>query len=464
MLSTVESLDNNLQRLTVTIDPATFTEELEEAFKRNRSRFQIPGFRKGKAPMTVVTHYYGESVLYEDVLDHLIQPTYQEAVKENKLEPFSHPEVDIKSIGTDEGLVLEYEFAVKPPVTLGSVDGIEAYRPKVDVSEERVDELLKRDQLRASRLVPADDRPVQKDDLVTIDYKGTVDGVAFAGGSAEGYELKIGSNTFIPGFEDQIIGHSKDESFDVNVTFPEEYHAEELKGKAAVFAVTIHEIKAREMPEIDDEFIKDISDEYDTVADYRKYLKETEEKTQEDHAQREFSKNVVKAFVDRASVELPKLAVDDEIQELMEEQKERMAGQGLRFEQYLQYMGLTEEVYAQYLKQPAEESLKEKLVLGALAEKENITVSDEKVDKRVEDLAKVYNMDLDQVKKEMSEETREGLRKSMIPAEVAEFLCSKATATDVMPEPPAEEHHHHDENCHCHDESCEETKEKQADE
>lgn len=456
MASKIEKLENNMQKISIEVGVEEFKKAMNAAYLKNKSRFAVPGFRKGKAPFAIVVNYYGESVLYEDAIDIAMQPAYEEALKEHNLKPYSRPAVDVESVGMDKGLTFTCEFAVKPEVKLGQYAGVTAYRPAVEVSEEEIDKLIERDRMRASRLVPVEDRAVADGDLVTIDYKGSVDGVPFQGGSAENYELKIGSKTFIPGFEDQLIGHKDGESFDINVKFPEDYHAEDLKGKDAVFAVTIHGIKMREMPEVDDEFIKDISEDCNTVAEYREHLKADQEKAQNERADREFEGRAVDEAVKNAEVEVPAAAVEDEMDHMLQEQRQQLAYQGLRLEDYLKYLNINMQVFRAQLREPAANRLKRDLVLEAVAAKENLSVDEAELDKRFEDMAAVYQRSAEELKAGFNEENIEALKEQLLLEKAARFIREKAVATDVKPV----EEHEHDEHCGCghdhdHDEHCE---------
>lgn len=450
MASTIENLEKSMQKLTITVEREAFAEAMKKAYLKNRNRFSVPGFRKGKAPMNIVCNYYGEGVLYDDAIDAAMQPAYEEALKEHDVKPFSRPEVDVTAVGSDKGLEFTCEFAVKPEVKLGEYLGVSAYRPAVEVKEEEIDEQIERDRMRASRLVPVE-REVKNDDLVTIDYKGSVDGVEFEGGSAEQYDLKIGSGSFIPGFEEQLIGRRKGETFDINVKFPEEYHAEDLKGKDAVFNVTIHEIKEREMPELDDEFIKDITEDCDTVEEYRSKIRADKEKNANERADRELEENAVSAAVKNAEVEIPEAAVRDEIEEMLQEQRQQMAYQGLKLEDYLKYMNIDLNVFKLQMREPAQIRLKNRLVLEAIARAEKLEVSEDDLAKRFEDLATVYGREADEIRQSFNEENLEALKESMLTQKSAELLREKAAVTDVKPEPE----HEHDCDCgHEHDCDC----------
>lgn len=451
MASTIEDLGNSMQKLTVTVEREAFAEAMKKSFQKNKNRFSVPGFRKGKAPMNIVCNYYGEGVLYDDAVDAALQPAYEEALKEHDIKPFSRPDVDITSIGSDKGMEFTCEFAVKPEVKLGEYLGVSAYRPPVEVKEEEIDAQIDSDRLRASRLVPVE-REVKEDDLVTMDYKGSIDDVPFEGGSAENYDLTIGSGSFIPGFEDQMIGRKKGESFDIHVTFPEEYHSEDLQGKEAVFNVTIHEIKEREMPELDDEFVKDITEDCDTVEEYRAKIRADKEKVANERADSELEENAVAAAVKNAEVEIPEAAIRDEIEDVLQEQRQQMAYQGLRLEDYLQYLNIDINIFKLQLREPAEIRLRNRLVLEAIAQAENLEVSEEDITKHFVEMAKVYGSDAETIRKSFTDENLEALKEGMLIRKSSELLREKAAVTDVKPEP---EHEHDHEEDHEHDGECE---------
>lgn len=439
MASKIENLEKNMQKLTIEVSPERFKEAMQRAFNKNKSRFSVPGFRKGKAPYAIVSHYYGEGVLYDDAIDELLDPAYKEALKEHDVDPFSSPRVSIEEVGSEKGLTFSCEYALKPEVKLGEYKGLKAYREKVEVSDEQIDQKIESARLRASRLVPVNDRPVQKDDLVTLDYSGKVDGKKFEGGSAENYELKIGSQTFIPGFEDQLIGHKVDESFDIHVTFPEEYHAKDLAGQEAVFSVTLHEIKERELPEVNDEFIKDISEDCDTVAEYREHLRKEEEEHRNEHADQDFEQRAVMAAVKNAEIDVPAAAIEDEAGRMLDEQRRQLAYQGLKLEDYLRYMNMNEQIFKAQLLKPAEERLRHELVLQAVAAAEKISVSDEELENRFKEMAELYKEDVDKIKESFGDEGIKALKEQMLLEATSKFIREQSVATDEKPKEENEE-------------------------
>ncbi|MEI8200366.1 MAG: trigger factor [Eubacteriales bacterium] len=391
MASLLEKKENNVVVLTIDVTKEDFAVAIQQSFQKNKNRFQIPGFRKGKAPYHMVKQYYGEGVLYDDAIDFAVSPAYAAAVKEHGLKIVSKPELDILDIGAEKGLKFTITVTEKPEVTLGAYLGVEAPYHFHDASQEDVQKELDRVLERNSRLVPIEDRPVAADDTVTINYEGFHDGVAFEGGKADGYDLKIGSNSFIPGFEEQLIGHSINEEFPISVTFPEEYHSEELKGKEVTFQIKLLAIKSRELPVLDDEFAKDVS-EFDTLEEYKADILAKKQEQAKVHAVADFQNAVVKVACDNAVVEIPDCMVDTEVDQLADEQANRMKYQGIELEQYLQYVGQTMEDFRAGLVPVAKVRVKSNLVIEAIAKAENIVATDEDVDAEAEKMAAQYNM------------------------------------------------------------------------
>ena len=391
MASLMEKKENNVVVLTIDVSKEDFAAAIQQSFQKNKNRFQIPGFRKGKAPYHMVKQYYGEGVFYDDAIDFAVNPTYAAAVKEHGLKVVSKPDLEILDIGAEKGLKFSITVTVKPEVTLGAYLGVEAPYHFHEASEEDVQKELDRVLERNSRLVPVEDRPAAADDTVTIDYEGFLKGVAFEGGKADGYDLKIGSNSFIPGFEEQLVGHSVDEEFPITVTFPEEYHSEDLKGQEVTFQIKVHAIKTRELPVLDDEFAKDVS-EFDTLEEYKADILAKKQEQALAHAVADFQNAVVKAACDNAVVDIPDVMVDAEVDQLADEQATRMKYQGIELEQYLQYVGQTMEDFRAGLVPVAKVRVKSNLVIEAIAKAEKIEVTDEDVDAEAEKMAAQYNM------------------------------------------------------------------------
>ncbi|HAL74537.1 MAG TPA: trigger factor [Clostridiales bacterium] len=432
MASTMEKKENNVVVLTIDVPAADFVDALQRSFRKNAGRFNVPGFRKGKAPMQIVTKYYGEGVLYDDAIDFAATPAYTAAIAEHGLEPVSRPDMDILEIGREKGIKFTVTVTVKPEVTLGQYFGVEAVMPEVSVSDDDVEKELSRVQERNSRMIPAEDRAVMNGDTANIDYEGFLNGVPFEGGKGASYDLKIGSNSFIPGFEEQLIGHNAGETFDIDVTFPEDYHSEELKGKAVVFTVTVNSVKTRELPVLDDEFAKDVS-EFDTLAEYRESLKTKLLENATKRAEGTFEDNVIETVVNNATVDIPHVMVDNEIGHMLDEQRNSMRYQGIELEQYLQYMGQTIDSYREQLHEPAEKRVRSQLVLEAIGKAENFEVTDEEIEAEIERMAAMYNMKAEDLKSRFAPGENSFVRDSVVHHKTIDKLTSSA----IKVAPPA---------------------------
>ena len=436
-MSSVEKKDNNIVVISLEASAEEFKAALQKSFNKNKNRFQIPGFRKGKAPFNLVKQYYGEGVLYDDAIDFVVNPAYTEAIKEHNLEVVSRPELDIQEIGEDKGIKYTISVTVKPEVELGKYEGVEAAYSYTAPTDETVEAELKRLQDRNGRMVPVEGRTVEDGDTVTIDYEGFVDGVAFEGGKAEGHDLKIGSNSFIPGFEDQLIGHNIDEEFPITVTFPEDYHAENLKGKEATFQIKLHAIKVKELPELDDDFAKDVS-EFDTLDEYKADILKTQTEQAEKAAKDRFENEVVKVVCENAKVDIPECMVETEIDSMIDEQNYRMRSQGLDLNMYLQYMGQTMEEYRKGIRTMAETRVKSSLVLEACAKAMNIEATDADVEEEAEKLAAQYGMKKDDFMARIKDNDS-FLRESIVGRKTVDALAEKAVKTEPKEEEKKEE-------------------------
>ena len=397
MASVMEKKENNLVVLTIDVSPETFANALQRSFKKNAGRFNVPGFRKGKAPMHIVTKYYGEGVLYDDAIDFAANPAYLEAIKEHNLDVVSRPELDIQSISKEEGLKFTVQVTVKPEIVLGDYIGVEAESPEFPVSDEDVERDLVRVQERNARLLPVEGRAIESGDTANIDYEGFNDGVPFEGGKGASYDLKIGSNTFIPGFEDALIGKTAGESFELPITFPADYGSADLAGKDVVFQVKVNEVKFRELPKLDDEFAKDVS-EFDTLDEYKASLRAKLEESAANRAKGVFEDNVIKAVVDNATIDVPTVMIDNELDQMVNEQSQQMRYQGFELEQYLSYMGQTVDTFKEQLRDSAEARVRTNLVLEAIAAKEAIVASEEEVEAEIARMATMYGMTAEDLK------------------------------------------------------------------
>lgn len=435
MASVMEKKEKNVVTLTIDVSPEAFAEALQRAFAKNKNRFSVPGFRKGKAPMQIVTKYYGEGVLYDDAIDFAATPAYTAAIKEHGIEPVSRPDMDIIEIGREVGLKFTVDVTVKPEVELGQYKGVEAVMPVVEITDEDVERDLKSVQERNSRQIKIEDRAVQEGDTANIDYEGFLDGIPFEGGKGADYDLKIGSNTFIPGFEEQLIGKNAGEEFDIDVTFPDDYGSEELKGKAVVFHIKLNEIKVRELPELDDEFAKDVS-EFDTLDEYKASLREKLADNAQKRADGTFEDNVVQAVSANATVDIPDAMIDREVEQMIQEQSQQMRYQGIELEQYLGYIGQTMDAFREQLRDAASRRILMSLVIEAVAKAENIEASEEEVEAEIERLAGMYQMKAEDLKSRMLGDDDNFVKENVIRQKAVELL--KAEAVKIAP-PAVEE-------------------------
>ncbi len=437
MASVLEKKENHEVQLTIDVNPEAFEDALQRSFRKNANRFMIPGFRKGKAPMGLVTKYYGEGVLYEDAIDFAANPAYTEALEEHNLHPVSQPAIDIIDIGREKGLKFSVTVTIKPEVELGQYEGVEAVQPVYPVTDEEVDAEIKRTQERNGRMIPVEDRPIQDGDTANINYLGSLDDVPFEGGAADSYDLKIGSNTFIPGFEEQLIGHEAGETFDIEVTFPEEYQNEELAGKKAVFNVTVNNVKVRELPVLDDEFAKDVS-EFDTLEEYRGSVRKKLEESASNRAKGIFEDNVIRAVNANAKVDIPDVMVDQEVDRMVDEQSNQMRYQGIELDQYLSYLGQTLDTFKEQLRDSARERVQTRLVLEAVSEAQAVEATEEEIEEEIGKMAKMYQMEADELKKRIPEGEDNFVAEAIIHRKTVEWLVSKAVPT-AAPEPVADD-------------------------
>lgn len=420
----VENLEKNMAKLTVEVDNAEFLKAIDVAYKKNRNKFNLPGFRKGKAPKEMIMKMYGPQVFFEDALNEILDKTYSEAAKESGLEIVSRPEIGVEQIGMDQNVIYTATVAVKPEVTLGEYKGVTVEKAETTVSAKEVNEKLAAELEKNARVVEVE-REIKKDDIATIDFVGSVDGVEFEGGKGEDYPLTIGSGTFIPGFEDQLIGHKAGETVDVKVTFPENYGAKDLAGKEALFVTTIKAVKEKQVPAADDEFASEVS-EFDTLDEYKKDLKKTLKEEKEKAATTTNERNVIAKVVENASVEIPAPMLEAQLDNMLYDYQTRLAQQGIPMDQYLQITGQTVEQIKEQMKESAEKNLKTSLVIEAIMEKENITVADERVDEEFKKIAEQYKMEYDDLKKTVSEEQKESMKREIAFQETIDMLVAEA--------------------------------------
>ncbi len=404
MSSVITKKENSIVEIAFDISVEDFKEALSKSFHKNAKRFNVPGFRPGKAPMNIVTKYYGEGALYDDAIEIVANTAYTEAIEEHKLDPVSRPKIeDVTEIGSDKGAKFSITVTIKPEVTLGQYKGVEAAKADAEVTQEQVDAELDKVRERNARMIPIEDREALTGDTVNIDYEGFLNGVAFDGGKGTGYDLKIGSGTFIPGFEEQVIGRAVNDEFEINVSFPEDYQKEELKGKAVVFKVKVNTIKIKELPEADDEFAKDVS-EFNTLEEYKDSLRAKLMETAQKKAEADFEDQVLARVVENATVEIPAAMVDNELDHMIEEQSQRMSYQGIQLEQYLQYVGQDMEAFREGLKESAENRTKTHLVIEAIGKAEAVEATKEEIDEEIKKIADQYKMKEEDIRKQFGED------------------------------------------------------------
>lgn len=422
MKAVYEGKEGNKVSFNFEIGAEEFNKAVNEAYLKNRSRFNIAGFRKGKVPRKIIEMNYGEGVFYEDAINILLPEEYGKAIDELELEPVDTPEVDIDEIEKGNPILVKIKVDVKPEVKLGDYKGIELEKIDYTVTDEMVDAQLKNHQETNARIINVDDRKVEEGDILTIDFEGYSDGEQFPGGTAEGHELEIGSNSFIPGFEEQLVGKEKGEEVEVNVTFPEEYHEESLAGKEAMFKVTIHDIKVKELPELDDEFVKDIS-EFDTLDEFKADIREKLEKEMKDQEKIETENRLVEKLVEISEVDIPQGMIESQIDDEVRQFDFRMRNQGLELEQYLELTGMTIESIREQLEPVAKQRVNADLVLEALGKAEEIEVSEEDLDKELEKLAEQYQAeDKEAFITDMKKGDLEFLKSGIINSKVIDLL------------------------------------------
>ena len=421
----VEKLEKNMAKLTIEVSADELEKAIEKVYQKQKKSISIPGFRKGKVPRAMVEKMYGKEVFYEDAANELIPAAYEKAYDECGESIVSTPKVDVVQIEAGKPFIFTAEVALKPEVTLGAYKGIEVDKVEVTVSDEEVNAEIDRERERNARSISVSDRAVQDKDQTVIDFEGFVDGVAFQGGKGENYPLTIGSGAFIPGFEEQLIGKNIGEECDVNVTFPEEYHAEDLAGKVAVFKVTVKEIKEKQLPELDDEFAAEVS-EFDTLAEYKEDVKKNLTEKREKDVKNAKEDAVVDAIIENATMDIPEAMIETQQRQMIQEFAQNIQMQGLSIEQYFQFTGLTPEAMMEQVKPQAEKRIKSRLVLEAVAKAENITVSEEDFDKEVAKMAEMYQMEADKVKESIGEEGKKQMMEDLAVQKAAEFVVNEA--------------------------------------
>ena len=429
----VENLEKNMAKLTIEVAAEEFEKAVQAAYMKNKNKITIPGFRKGKAPRVMIEKMYGAGIFFEDAANALIQREYPKAAEESGLDIVSYPEIDVVQVEKGKSFIFTAEVAGKPEVTLGEYKGLEVEVTPVEVTEEEVAAELKREQENNSRTIDVDDRAVAQGDMVTLDFEGFVDGVAFEGGKGTDYPLTIGSNSFIPGFEDQLVGAELNKEVEVNVTFPEDYHANDLAGKAAVFKCTVKAIKVKELPELDDEFAKDVS-EFDTLAEYKADVEKKIRERKEGVAKREREDKAVDAVIANAQMDIPEAMIQNQIQQLMNDFVQRMQAQGLSIDQYYQFTGLDQAKIQEQMRPQALKRIQSRLVLEKVAEVENIQISDEKFEEELKTMADMYKMEVEKLKELMGDAEKEQMKKDIAVQEAVTLVAESAKVVEKKEE------------------------------
>ncbi|MGN8945543.1 trigger factor [Bariatricus sp. HCP28S3_E4] len=421
----VERLEHNMAKLTIEVSAEELEGALQKAYQKQKGKISIPGFRKGKVPRQLVEKMYGPEIFYDDAANALIPEAYAKAYDESGLDIVSQPKIDVTQIEKGKAFIFTAEVAVKPEVTLGQYKGIEVDSFSTEVSAEEVEAKLAEEQNKNARTITVEGRPVQDKDEVVLDFEGFVDGVAFEGGKGENYPLTIGSGSFIPGFEEQLIGVEPEQEVEVKVTFPEDYHAEDLKGKDAVFKCTVHEIKAKELPELDDEFASEVS-EFDTLEEYKADVEKKLREEKESTGKRAQEDQAVNAIIANAEMDLPEAMIETEARQMLDNFAQRLQQQGLTFEQYMQFTGMTVDKMTEEMRPQAEKRIKTRLVLEAIVSAENIEVSDERLDEEVAKMADAYGMEVDKLKEYMGDREKEQMKLDMAVQDAITFVVENA--------------------------------------
>lgn len=429
----VEKLEHNMAKLTIEVSAEEFDKAMQSAYLKNKGKINIPGFRKGKAPRAIIEKMYGAGIFYEDAANEIIPKAYDSEVENCELELVSQPKIDVVQIEKGKPFIFTAEVAVKPEVTLGEYAGVEVPKTEISVTEEEVQAEVDKERENNSRTIDVDDRAVQNGDMIKLDFDGSVDGVPFEGGKAENYDLTVGSGSFIPGFEDQLVGANIGADVEVKVTFPEDYHAKELAGKEAVFQCKVNEIKVKELPEADDEFAQDVS-EFDTLEEYKEDLKKKLTERKETEAKNAKEKAAVEAVVANAEMDIPEPMVEGQVRQMAEDFARRLQSQGLSVEQYFQFTGLTAEKLMEQMKPEALKRIQNSLVLEAVALKEDFQIAEEKIEEELKKMSENYKMELDKIKEILGETGLEQMKNDLKIQAAVDFIRDHAKETEKKEE------------------------------
>jgi len=421
----VEKMEKNMAKLTIEVSAEELEKALQGAYNKQKGQISVPGFRKGKVPRQMIEKMYGAAIFYDDAANALIPEAYSKAYDESGLEIVSQPKIEVVQIEKGKPFIFTAEVATKPEVTLGEYKGLKVDKVSNRVTAKEVEAKLEEEQKKNARTITVEDRAVQDGDEVVLDFEGFVNGVAFEGGKGENYPLTIGSGSFIPGFEEQLIGVEAEKEVEVNVTFPAEYHAEDLAGKEAVFKCTVHEIKTKELPELDDEFAAEVS-EFDTLDEYKADIKAKIKEQKIAEGKRQKEDQAVEKAVANATMEIPEAMIDTQVQQMVQEFAQRMQSQGLTMEQYFQFTGLTADKMMEEMRPQAVKRIETRLVLEAIAKAENIEITDEKVDEEIAKMAEMYKMEVEKLKEYMGEGEQEQMKADMAVQEAVTLLVDNA--------------------------------------
>lgn len=422
----VEKLEHNMAKLTIEVPAEDVEKALQAAYLKERSKISLPGFRKGKVPRQMIEKMYGPEVFYDEAANHMISEAYGKAFDECELQIVSQPKIEITQLEKGKPFIFTAEVAVKPEVTLGEYKGLKVDKVSTRVTQKEVDEEIEKERERNARTIDVTDRAVQDKDMVTLDFEGFIDGEAFEGGKGENYPLAIGSGSFIPGFEEQLIGAEIDKETEVKVTFPEDYHAKDLAGKEAVFKCTVHQIKAKELPELDDEFASDVSESCETLEDYRAEVKAKIKERKEREGRQKKEDQAVNQAIENSQMDIPQPMIDLEAKQLADDFARRLMQQGMSVDQYFQLTGLSEDKIIEELKPQAEKRIKTRLVLEAVVAAENIQVSDERLDEELQKMADSYQMEVDKLKEFMGENEKKQMKEDIAVQEAVTLIADAA--------------------------------------
>lgn len=430
----VENLEKSMAKLTVTVSAEDFENALQRAYQKQKKNISIPGFRKGKVPRQVIEKMYGAGVFYEDAANSILPGAYADAAKESGLDITSTPQIDVTQIEKGKDFIFTATVALKPDVVLGQYKGVEVPKPDRTVTDEDVEKALKEEQEKNARQITVEDGGAENGDSVVMDYEGKIDGEPFEGGSAKNHTLVLGSGSFIPGFEDGLLGVKGGETRDVEVTFPEDYHAEELKGKKAVFTCKVERVTRKELPELDDEFAQEVS-EFDTLDAYKADVRKNLETKKEEAARQEIKDNAVSKAAQNSTIEIPAPMIDTQADRMIDNFARRLQAQGMSMQQYMQFTGSDENMMREQVKPQAEIQIRNQLTLEKIAEAENIQVSDEELDQEIEKMAKAYNMEPDKMKEIIGDEEKENIRKDLADQKAMDLVADAAVEVEKKEEP-----------------------------